>query len=641
MAFIKVVITVIDRALLKQMEDTMIKFIKLNQVRFVRYVSTNLLFFNILSFSILSGVFLLMNWHYSGKQLIGPGKASFISIVICWLLYYLSTRKIPGAEGVKASWRRCSICIERYVHVFLIGFILIHLLWSGFVIFMNPYEWGFNHGDAVFYTQTLRNMVEGLRPESSYFALGAGFNPLIDDPRYCNANGYVSIFTLHQYWLPMLVLSPLYALYPFPPMHIFAQLIVVVVIGVPGMFWAIRSMGGTKNLALLGAFGYVLLPQVESLLFFKGYFDVMGFAVLPWIFAALFARKWWVLYVSAICLAAISYPYTYTVMMIGLVTAIFFKACLRGIIVFLIGFFMMKWDSAVFVSSLLSYKDVSEIPSFLKYYILERTIGSLIGPFRANIDYIGSILQAGAFLPLFQIRRAAKWNMPVIGLFVFAALCFILMLFRSAAWEAPRNGVLIVPLYVSVFMAYINMTQNSENLEIDDKSRSIKKIATACLSCCLISMILFGNGYAAPSPLASHYPFGSNAKLNSTKFTLDRKIALEKLAKYVPENATLAFLAEGNVDAVLANRQHVWPIGREPEGVQYYVYFGFPGLPGSSLKKEKWGDLIDRMQLDEKFKLLCKDDSIPMLIYENMKAHKIPRQENLLGWGVLLSVFRK
>jgi hypothetical protein len=624
------------------MEDTMIKFIKSNQVRFVRYVSTNLLFFNILSFSILSAIFSLMVWYFSNNRLIGPGKASFISIIICWFLYYLSTRKMPGSEGIKALWKRCFVYIERHVYVFLIGFILLHILWSGLIIFINPYEWGYNHGDATFFAQTLRNMVEGLHPENSYFALGASFNPLIDDPRYCSANGYVSIFTLYQSWLPMLVLSPLYALYPFPPMHIFSQLIVVVAIGVPGMFWAIRTMGGTKNLALLGAVGYALLPQVESLLFFKGYFDVLGLAVLHWVLAALFARKWWVLYVSSICLAAISYPYTYTVMIIGLVTAIFFKARLRGIIVFLIGFFIMKWDSAVFISSLLSYKDVSEIPSFLKYYILERTIGSLIEPFRFNVYYIGSILQAGAFLPIFQIRREKKWNMPVIGLLVLAAIGFILMLFRSTGWEVSRNSILIVPLYISVFMAYINMTQNSEYLEIDDKSRSIKKIAAICLSCCMISMILFGNGYSASSPLASHYPFGSNAKLSSTKFTLDRIIALEKLAEYVPENAPLAFMAEGNVDAVLANRQHVWHIGREPEGVQYYVYFGFRVPPGPSLKpKEEWDALIDRMQLDEKFKLLCKDDSIPMLIYENMKAHEIPRQENLLGWGVLLNVFRK
>ncbi|MCG2830030.1 MAG: DUF2079 domain-containing protein, partial [Desulfobacteraceae bacterium] len=552
------------------------------------------------------------------------------------LLYYLSTRKIHGAEGVKASWRRCSVYIERHVYVFLIGFILIHLLWSGFVIFMNPYEWGFNHGDAVFYTQTLRNMVEGLRPESSYFALGAAYNPLLDDPRYCGANGYVSIFTLHQCWLPLLILSPLYALYPFPPMHIYASLIVVAVLGVSGMFLAIRAMGGSKILALLGACGYVLLPHVESLLFFKGYYDVLGFAVLPWVFAALFARKWWLLYVSALCLAAISYPFTYTAMMIGLVTAIFFKAVAPGSIVFLIGFLMMKWDGALYVSILQSYKDVNAMPSFLKYYVLDRTVGSLIQPARIYLVYMGSILQAGAFLPLFQLRRDSKWNMPVIGLLVLTALCFFPMLFRSAAWEVPRNCMLIVPLYVSVFMAYTGMGRQSENPEIAAKSSSGKKIAAMCLSCCLIAMILFGNGYSAPSPLASHYPFGSNAKLSSTKFTAERKNALDKLARYVPQNATLAFIAEGDVDALLANRQHAWYMGRAPEGVQYYVFFGIPDA--LSMQKTR-DDFIKKMQQDAKFLLLYRDDSVPLLIYENRQARPIPRQENLLGWSVILKAF--
>lgn len=619
----------------------MLKFINLHNGISVLNRAKNLLSFNIVSFSALSCIFLLINWKHSGGHINGPGKASFVSIVICLLLYYLLTRETSRAERIKASWKRYSIYVERHVHVFLIGFILVHLLWSGFIIFLNPYEWGYNHGDAIFYTQTLRNMVEGLRPESSYFALGPGFNPFLDDPRYCNANGYVSIFTLHQCWLPILIFSPLYALYPYPPMHIFVQLIIVVTIGVPGMFWAIRAMGGTKNAAFFGALGYVLLPHVEILLFFKGYFDVLAFAVIPWIFAGLFARKWWVLYVSATCLAAISYPYTYTVMMIGLVAVIFFKTYRQGIIVFLIGFLMMKWDNAVFVSSSLSYKDISEIPSFLKYYVLDRTIGSLIRPFRVYLDYIGSLFQAGAFLPLFQIRLDKKWNMPVIGMLVLVGMGMFLMLFRSAAWEVARNSNVIVPLYVCVFMTYVSMTQKNKDLEINDSNNSIKKCATICLSCCMVTMILFGNAYSAPSPLASHYPFGSNAKLYSTQFTLDRKFALEKLEQYVPSHATLAFMAEGNVGAVLANRQHVWHIGREPEGVQYYVCFGFQVPPGASPKpKGKWNALIDKMQLDEKFKLLYRDDSVPMVIYENMDAHPIPRKEELLGWNVLLNVFR-
>jgi hypothetical protein len=613
----------------------MLKLMKDYRGRIVRYLKDNTLDFNIVSFSIVSGIFLLASWYLSGKQLAGPSKASFLSIIICLLLYYLSTR-IPLAEGIKDLGKGCLAYVERHVYFFLCGFIFLFLLWSGLIIFLNPYEWGFNHGDSVFYTQTLRNMVEGLHPESSYFALGSAYNPILDDPRYCGANGYVSIFTLHQCWLPLLLLSPLYALYPFPPMHIYAQLIVVSILGVSGMFWAIRAMGGSKILALLGACGYILLPHVESLLFFKGYYDVLGFAVLPWVFAALFARKWWLLYVSALALAAISYPFTYTAMMIGLVTALFFKAVAPGIIVFLIGFLMMKWDVALYVSILQSYKDVSTMPSFLKYYVLDRTIGSLIQPALTYIIYMGSILQAGAFLPLFQLRRESKWNMPVIGLLVLTALCFFPMLFRSAAWEASRNCMLIVPLYVSVFLAYTGMVRLDENQELAAKNNYSKMIAAICLPCCMIAMILFGNGYSAPSSLASHYPFGSNAKLSSTRFTTDRKDALEKLARYVPQNASLAFIAEGNVDALLANRQHAWPIGREPEGVQYYVFFGIPDAPSMQKMRD---DFISKMQRDTHFRLLCRDDSVPLLIYENKQARPIPRQENLLGWGVLCKAF--
>jgi len=617
----------------------MLNFLKSFYLRFLGCISTNLLFFNILSFSSISGLFFFLYWQYNGKQFIGPAKATFISLAICLPLYYLSKHKNKRIAGIIEFGRCCSVYMERYAYAFLIGFIVIHIIWSGLILFLNPYEWGYNQGDATFFTQTLHNMVNGQRPESSYFALGSAFNPHIHDPRYSNASGYVSVFTLHQYWVPMLVLSPLYALYPFPPMHIFSQLIVVVCVGIPGMFFAIRKMGGSKILALLGAIGYILLPQVEILLFFHGYFDFLGLALFPWVLAALFARKWWLLYITSICLAAISFPYTYTVMMIGVIIAFFFNTFWRGVIVFLIGFLVMKWDHAVFISSSLAYKEISEIPSFLKYYVLDRTIGSLIPPIRLYIYYIGAILQAGAFLPIFLFRREKKWNMPVIGLLVLTAMSFILMLFRSAGWESQRNAVLIVPLYITIFLSYINLTKESGIPEMDNKIHSNKKVVAICLSCCMIMMILYGNGFGDASPVSSHYPFGPNAKLYSTKFTVDRKNALDTLAKYVPKNASLAFLAEGNVDAVLANRQHVWhinKISREPDGVKYYVFFGIQD--SQSIKDRE--DLITKMQNDKKFKMLYKDDSIPMVIFENMKAYKIPRQENLLGWSVLLKVFQ-
>ncbi len=381
--------------------------------------------------------------------------------------------------------------VERYAYLLLAGFIAVFLLWAGLVIFFNPYEWGYNHGDAVFTTQTLRNLVDGLHPENSYFTLSQGL-PAGKDPRYCSAYGYVSIFTLFQNWLPMLVLTPLYAIYPHPPMHVFAPLMVVAVMGVPGMFWAVRAAGGSRVLALLGAVGFTLLPHVEILLFFKGYTDILALGVMPWVFAALFARKWWAFYVASLCLAAISYPYTYTVMIIGAATAVFFRAALPGAIAFLIGFLMMKWDVAVFMGSVLPYyKDASAIPSFFKHFILNRTIGSLIKPFQTNIFYIGSIMQAGAFLPVLALRRNDRWNLPLVGLFVITGLSVVPMLFRSVAWEVARNSNFIVPLYVCAFKAFVDITGAGERAIPLPKSgnNTPRIVASICLLCSMVSTI--------------------------------------------------------------------------------------------------------------------------------------------------------
>jgi hypothetical protein len=601
---------------------------------FSRFFSRHLFGVSLASFSALSGLFALTYW-YQSRQLGGPVAAAITSVVGCWIFYALYRLRIFRSDRIDTSLKQCGAFVERHTYLLLAGFIAIHLAWSGLVIFLNPFEWGYNHGDAVFTSQTLWNLVDGLRPENSYFTFSQGL-PAGEDPRYCTAYGYVSVFTLFQNWLPMLILTPLYAVYPHPPMHVFAPLMVVVGIGLPGMFWAVRAAGGSRALALLGAVGYVLLPHVEILLFFKGYFDVLALAVMPWVFAALFARKWWVFYMASLCLGAISYPYTYTVMIIGAATAIFFRAPLQGTIAFVIGFFMMKWDSAVFTASVFPYyQDASAIPSFFKYFILNRTIGSLITPFQTNINYVGSILQAGAFLPFFALRQNNRWNLPLVGLLVITGISFVPMLFRSVAWEVSRNSNFIVPLYVCLFKAFVDITRTRESdISLPQNGNGPPKVVVSiCMLCCMVSMILLGNDNRAPSPLASHYLWGENRITRTTESTSKRLMTMTKFDLYVPADAQLAFRAEGNFDAPLVNRQHSWHIGREPEGVKYYAFVGNMYIAGSE-------QLIEKMKRDERFKLLYEDASIPMFIFENLSAHPIPRDENLLGWGVLLGAFR-
>lgn len=591
-----------------------------------RYMSD----FNLVSFSILSALTILININQLWRTTI-------LILLFCWGFYYVSKTETFQSVRIKSQLKGWANFVERHAYLLLFSFILIHLHWSGLVIFLNPYEWGYNHGDAIFFTQTLYNLAHGLRPESSYFTF-SGITPVGDDPRVTSAYGYVSLLTLHQCWLPMLMLTPLYAIYSQPPMHIYSILVLVMVLGVPGMFWAIRAMGGSKAVALLGAAGYVLLPQTEIMLFFKGYFDFLALAIMPWVFAALFARKWWAFYLASFCLAAISLPYTYTVVFIGLVTIVFFRAVFPGVVVFIIGLVMMKIDFTLFVTSVLPYyKDLGAIPSFTKYYILDRTIGSLIWPLTFNVAYVALILKSGAFLAPYAIRRDGKWNLPVIGLFAVTGLNFILMLFRSAGLEAQRNANFIVPLYVCTFRAYLDIAEAGHGSAEQTGGVSIRFVATTCLFCSLLLPILWGGGLGK-GVLASHYPFGANAKLYVTEDTKKRHEALALLERYVPRDAPLAFSSEGQVDALLANRQHVWHLGREPAGVKYYLFFG---VRGSASEGAERSALMEKMKENPTFKLLYEDHTTPMVIFENLKAHPIPRDENLLGWGILLRIFDK
>ena len=607
----------------------MIKMLSYAKLSISRFFSRYLFDVNLVSFSVLSGLFALIFW-YQVRKVAGPVAVAITSVVGCSVLYALYRLRIFELKHVKTVIKHGSSFIERYTYLLLAGFIIIYLVWSGLVIFLNPFEWSYNHGDASFWTQTLFNLADGLRPESSYYA----FPVEVNEPRFVpNAYGYVPIFNFMANWVPWLVLPPLYAVYPHPPMNIFAPMIVIIIVGLPGMFWAVRSAGGSKTLALLGAVGYALLPQVEGLLFHKGYLDILALAVMPWVLGALLARKWWAFYVSSVCLAAIGYPYVYTVMIIGIATAVFFKGVIPGTIVFLVGFVVMKWDSAVCMGSILPYyQDVSEIPSFLKYYILDRTIGSLITPFKVNIGYMGIMLQAGAFLPLLALRRNHRWNSVLAGLLAITCFSGVLMLFRSIGWNAHRNANFIVPLYVCAFKAFVDIAGTSGKAKLQNGKGSPKITASICLLCSMISMILVG------SPYESHYPWGGvKAKLNATEFTMKCRVALANFERYVPADAQLAVLPSGNFSAVLTNRQHVWRIGREPEGVKYYVVIG---KMTSGPEEAESAQVIEKIRQDKAFKLLYEDTSIPMVIFENLKAYPIPRDESLLGWSVLNRAFR-
>lgn len=528
--------------------------------------------------------------------------------------------------------------IDRYALWVLSAWIVIFLAWCGLVLFSDPYRYEINHGDAVFYSQTLWNLANGLNPENSYFTFNGLPLTAGDDPRYANTYGYVSIFSLHQYWLPMAVLTPLYAIFSQPPMQLFALQICIIAFGVPGTYWAVRQAGGSRPFAVLVAIGYSLLPQIDTQLFFKGYFDVLALGVMPWLFGALLGKRWAHMYFFALLVALISYPHTYFVIIFGLAAVLFFRAVLPGVIVMLIGLGMMKVDTAVFLAAVSPYHNsLSELPSFFKSYVIDRNIDELVFNFKFNSFYIISLLQGMAFLPLLALRRNGRWDRTMVGFWFVLAGGFGIMLFRSAGWEFPRNSFLIVPLFMMAMMACINLQQEFNHAPENDGLR-YRSAPSALLAISMSTLIVLGVLYFPNPPLASHLPWGKSGYLfHSREAVRDWDMALAKLDAIVPKGASIAWRAGSEVQTFLVNRQHSWAIGREPKEVKYYVFLG---NPMNSKEKQEWESQIAALSQRPDIKLLYEGTpGKPLIVFENLDAHPIPRNETILGWKVLGGIF--
>lgn len=527
--------------------------------------------------------------------------------------------------------------IENHPLALLLIFIVLALSWLCFVIFRNPYLYSYNHGDGAAFTQYLHNICRGVGPETSLYSNlegGPANNPYF----------YVSLFATGLCLLPLFLLAPLYWLYPYPPMHVFAVVIIVIFFGSLGMYLAIRAMGGSKTLSLLGAIGYCILPMVEYPILYKGYFSNLGFAVYPYIFAFLFSRKWTFFYISSLLLSLIGLAYVYSVIALGVITAIFFRARRQAVVICLIGIVMMILNKVVFLQSIKGIwtGGMSSTDFFIKH-TLNCDIGSLLLPLIFNSFYVLMLLMAVYFIPLFGIRRKKIWNWPIVGMLSFALIGCAMGIFRGHGWIFHRNNNIVVPIYLAAFMAYINIAkagQNSKDRAGMDPRKSV-----------FFGFLLFSGIVSASLWLTLYYPWriefkhrsapavyslGSNHSSASVLRISPNKKKLEdllrKINEFVPDDASIAFRVDAGLEAFLANRQKVWRLGSNPDGVEYYIV-QTKAINEIADNYPSWQESVEKIEHNVNIRLLYKDEAI--VIYKDTKPVKIPRLESVLGWKVL------
>lgn len=592
-------------------------------------------------------IFATIYWNLVQVQYefwIGPvGAAGFSALLVTGVLglFKLEASKF---EKLHPRYLAAVDYVERHAYIILIFSLLVYVIWAGLVIFTNPYEIYYNQGDGAAFTQYSHNIVNKIRPELSYISVNTV--PAAGDLRFRWSGPYVSMFFWGAaYWLPLLVIPPIYSIYPHPPMHVFAVLFVVVVIGVPGMYFAIRKAGGSKSFALFGACGYLLLPHVVVSTFNRGYFDYVALAVYPWIFGFLFSRRWVAFYLSCICLAAVGYPWTYTVVTIGLVTAVFFRAPLPGLVAVIIGFCIMQWDVLVFKTAVQPYyADGEKIPSFVDGFVLNRTIESLIPPFGFYVIYAGSILQSVGFFQLFGVRINGKWNFRVLGLLVLGLTGFAMLLFRSSEWTFQRNAMLFVPFYVAGLLGYIDWINHQAEIESSNSGNRVltnKKLGAIILVCCVTASIGCWTGWKN----TAHFQRLNFLNVKPSEETMRFTKAIEIANSVIKPEDPLAIMASLELWAFFTNRQHVWYVGNEPPGVKYYLVIGYPNT--NQAAAEEWERTINTLKGNQNLELIHDTSPakasafspIPIMIFKNLNEQPIPRNEALLGWGVVQKAF--
>jgi len=551
---------------------------------------------------------------------------------------FLASRFCIGKHGFpREKLKSLNVFFEKRALLILLIFVILDLLWLGLVIFKNPYLSYYNQGNGAYFVQMLHNLVHGIGPEETVKASGS---------LYYSSNNYyfTSVFSVLPEQLPMLVLAPLYWIYPFPPMHIFSLALVVVGAGSFGIYLAVRSLNGSRILSLFASIGYCLLPWVNLSIFNLGFFDNMGFAVYPYVFATLFSKRWKLFYLSVFILALISPAYAYSVIALCFIVALLFESRKQGLIVFLIGLSVVLWDMGIVRASLCNLNGPGTEPlnfaGVLNQGVSDRTF---IQPIKFHLVYLFALLATVSFLPMFALQKDGKWNWPVIGLLFFALTGAFMGLFRSYSWDGRRNSNMVVPIYLCAFISYINWAEVGEDRVNKIFSFMKKNIGCVFMSTMISAIIWFNWNYPWNTIIdifKSRYSTDAKIKIKSpanvfitSEYNRQMRIVLEIIEENIPKDASVAFRVDAGLEAFVANRQKTWPLGYHPEGVEYYI---IQTLPVNTITEDfpNWQKHLEKIQKSEKYKLLYNDDKL--LIYKNLYPEVIPRLESVLGWDVLL-----
>ncbi|MBF0488411.1 MAG: hypothetical protein HQK98_09645 [Nitrospirae bacterium] len=238
---------------------------------------------------------------------------------------------------------KISYLLNKYAVVFLFTYLILLSTWVYFDVTLNPFRFFITSGDVPLWSQVFHNLINYHVPDQSiqYINERLSHNPYF----------HLSFLSVRQNWLPLLLLPPVWALNPVPPMIIFSSVVYVFFAGSFGIYLTIRSIGGSKTLSLMAGMGYVILPQLEFSVFRFGDLENLGFALLPYLFWTILTKRWKLLYFIAFLFSITGLVYSAVTALIGILITIFTKKKV-GLVVLAVGLVVFVFDLRVYERSI-------------------------------------------------------------------------------------------------------------------------------------------------------------------------------------------------------------------------------------------------------------------------------------------------
>ncbi len=479
-----------------------------------------------------------------------------------WLFFW-------GIRHVYCMWRAgrlnaAAAFFERHSLKLLFIYALLLAAWIGVVIFTNPYRSTYNAGDAGYQSQVLSSILEGKGPVTSMYYNTNSF--LRANPYF-----YVSPLVFGSNVTPYLLLTPLYAFHPAPPMHVYAIVLVTLFIGVPGLYCMVRAMGGGGGAALLTAAVFPLLIQVEFTMISFGYFDVAGFAVFPWVFAGLFSRRWWLYWLALLFLALCNLPYAYFVAGIGGVTALFFREWKAGVIGAFIGVAVVVYDGWVNENCLaqLGLLDTVKEGMFSKV-VVEGGRGAALGGLAYLLFYaLVTAINLG-LLPLAGLRKDGKLDWGMAGLLAITFGAILMNIFRPIhGLDFRRAPMIVVPLFAAAAYNFVMLLERDKG-----KPSAFSRCFVSFAGASVLTVSLWVSmtyPWVGLNPLAKERGISLATVLRPEPQTLEYREMLDEMGALIPREASVALDVETRIFAFLANEPYRWFYPLVPPNVQYYV----------------------------------------------------------------------